>query len=239
MFQRDPRTNLAGNIRLQQFSSNIPRDMLLDMPWTRRAAGEETVRVNSDLKQPKPQQTNDLDTSNMPYVSHLSAFSWLILRASRFNGRRDHAVHPTWVWKIQQFGRVMAVTRETSRFSGGPKTEPFENIRRIRSRTPLSRGRSPWSVGSFRRGRFVRSSLESSRPSRWLASWCDCTDQTKHYTSKQILQHCLCVGISGGLNQYASQILDLEQFVAEEAERIPPCGEDSSYNYQVIKESRP
>ena len=35
------------------------------------------------------------------------------------------------------------------------------------------------------------------------------------------------VAKKGGLNQYASQILDLEQFVAEVTDRIPHCEEIS------------
>ena len=68
--------------------------------------------------------------------------------------------------------------------------------------------------------------------------------------SKQNLPHCSWVLISRGLNQYASQPLDLEQFVAEETDRISYCEDNcrsqenpariqTKHNHRVIKERRP
>ena len=44
--------------------------------------------------------------------------------------------------------------------------------------------------------------------------------------SKHNLQHFSWELTGRGFNQHASRILELEQLVAEEAERIPSCGED-------------
>ena len=57
IFQQNPWTNLEGNTRLQQLSSKeSPNGILLELPWMRVAAGEENVRVNSNMKHAKTQR---------------------------------------------------------------------------------------------------------------------------------------------------------------------------------------
>ena len=57
-----------------------------------------TSTQNCNTSQTTQQQIH-LDTSNMPYESHLSALFFLTLRESSFNGSRDNAVHPSVAWK--------------------------------------------------------------------------------------------------------------------------------------------
>ena len=71
-------------------------------------------RARSDPSGPRNQ-----NTKSHGGIESLSFDFVFILEASSFNGSRDLTNHHPW-YEIKEFGRVMAATRETSRFGEDP-----------------------------------------------------------------------------------------------------------------------
>ena len=79
------------------------------------AAGEETIRVSSNRKHPEPHGNPSF---HMKYTSRLSAWMVLCSGNSEFQCVQIlHCIQP--LCEDQDFARVMASTREISRFGGG------------------------------------------------------------------------------------------------------------------------
>ena len=111
-------TRTRPNYTTQQ----IPKDTLFDMPWTREAAEDSTICVNSKKKKRHPKTTQQLviSTPNMQCASHLVTL------------KKRRIAAAIQILRGSKLCPSMASTRGTKRFEDGPTAESHLDAKSVR-----------------------------------------------------------------------------------------------------------
>ena len=140
IFQRDPRT------RLDQKSLTV-------FYWICLERGDGGWRGNhtSQLKPKTYQATQQpiISTPDMHCTSRLSGFDGSLFWKHRVSMavQISHGIQP--FYEDQEFARVMATTREISRFGGGATAQSYVQIRSVRKRNLDYVRRGTWKVAKL------------------------------------------------------------------------------------------
>ena len=120
------------------------------------------------------------------------SFGFFCLGASSFNGSRDLTNHPP---VVRKFGGVMAGTRETSRFGGGPMVESFRVLQEDQEAIPqnCAKKKSTSTFADLRDQVYLTSSSVTTHSWSQKADWKHARSQSAGRLRLNFL-HTTCIG---------------------------------------------